>query len=178
LSGIPVQIRSRTDWRLIWILGGGGCETIMAQPDYSRAYDEVVQYHERLVDNVTKEILAAADRDDSTDFKLAAILDEYSRNLYDVCTVAGDLAAAKSRGALAGAIRQPNPTEADLPPKKKPLRVATIHCSSDRVTETLDNWFANHLGADPVSVTFTQLDRGHACVVIYKTGSIYKSDSE
>jgi len=140
----------------------------MADSNYSKAYDEVYKYHQRLVDNVTKEILAAVDRDGSPDFKLDAILEEYSRKLCDVCTVAGELATAKNRGQLAEVLKR---TDLPKPPRKEPLRVATIHCSADRVTETLNKWFANHTNVEPVSVMFAHLDRGHACIVIYRLSS-------
>ncbi|MEX0718786.1 MAG: hypothetical protein WD066_19490 [Planctomycetaceae bacterium] len=118
-------------------------------------------YWRKVVTRAAEDILEIGEPSDiRSQQKLDNVLEEVSRVLWNLDRVAEDLRAAQPRRRA--------PSTAPTPPTPPLLRVAVIHCPSGMMTETVNQWLQNHRGTEVVSLQFTNLDHGLACVVLYR----------
>ena len=90
---------------------------------------------------------------------LEELLDDFARKFYAVNVVYEQL---ESRFRVSSLL------EARKAQATRKLRVATIHCRADIVAETINEWLAKHAENEVVSINFTQLGSGLACVILHR----------
>ncbi|MGE5192103.1 MAG: hypothetical protein ACM3U2_06330 [Deltaproteobacteria bacterium] len=139
----------------------------MSEPDYAAAVKALKKHYEGLCVRVATEILGERGR---VDAMLDEILEDYSRKLYAAGLVYDHLEGRVRVTSIAEARKarcvSKHVAEVPAPPVRK-LRVATIHCRADIVTETINEWLARHAEIQVVSINFTQLGSGLACVILH-----------
>jgi hypothetical protein len=145
----------------------------MSEPDYLSAVKRLRLHYSRLCVRVTAEILS--ERGNAQEL-LDEILDEYARKFYALSVVLDQLTSRTGEdlqsqpGVCMPA--QADRTNASLTPTQEaslaPLRVSTVHCRADILTESINEWLSKHSNMDVVSINFTQLGSGLSCVILHR----------
>ncbi|MBI3865002.1 MAG: hypothetical protein HY290_24270 [Planctomycetia bacterium] len=145
----------------------------MSAPDYRSAFRILREHYTRLCDRAVTEILS--DRNHAEEL-LDEVLENYAGKFYALSVVTDQIASHLEDKSQ----RQPGvcmPAQADkteaspaLPhvASTAPLRVSTVHCRADILTETINEWLAKHSNMDVVSINFTQLGSGLSCVILHR----------
>ena len=161
-----MQDRLRSSW--ITAVPDHPLGTNISEPDYSAAVKVLKKHYEGLCARAATEILEDPDRSDELRDE---ILISYWQKFCAIDSVYAHLESRVRVSSLAEA-RKVQRAAKDIvennPPLPRKLRVATIHCRADIVTESINEWLAKNADHEVVSINFTQLSSGPACVILHR----------
>jgi len=140
----------------------------MSEPDYSAAVKVLKKHYEGLCVQVATEILGERA---GVGAMLEELLDDYARKFYAVNIVYDQLESRVRVSSLAEVRKAQSAAQQAVenrPAQVRKLRVATVHCRADILSETINEWLAKHAEHDVVSINFTQLGSGLTCVILHR----------
>lgn len=125
----------------------------MDKPDYGATLKVLKEHYNRLCVRAATEIL---ENPDIAEGLLEEILDNFARKFYAVGVVFDQLQCRATRSR-----------EAPIAPPTN-LRVSTVHCRADILTETINEWLSKHSNVDVLSINFAQLSSGLSCIILHR----------